>query len=423
MKKTCKFCGKEFEASSNRQIYCNGPHYRTCPICGEQYEETHQENLKKPPRACSYKCRAAKTKQTSLSRYGCTSPGNNESARAKARATCLSNTGHEYAMQSPEVRAKSRITILQKYGVDNVSKSKQITDKRMSTNRERYGNILPFNLQSSYEYREEDISHIKKARAADKINELCEFLTTSGVQFERNKQVENLQYDIYIPDINTVVEIDATSNQTLPKYYHKNKTRIAKRSGLQCIHIFDWDNYNVLKQNLVPKTSLNANTMTVYQLNVAAANEFLSENHYAGTRRNQIFCLGLVKDGIIYQVMTFGKPTYSKSHYIQIYRTCTRCGFDIPGGLDKLSDTASSYGLYKIVAYADLAKTCGVEYENIGMNKIRETPPRLIWSKGDEYISSAMLSRNRYGIQSEDELIQSGWRPVYDCGQAVYEFE
>lgn len=38
MKKICKECGKEFEATNGRQKYCTGPHFRPCPMCGKQVE-------------------------------------------------------------------------------------------------------------------------------------------------------------------------------------------------------------------------------------------------------------------------------------------------------------------------------------------------------------------------------------------------
>lgn len=35
MKKICKECGKEFEASNARQQYCSRQHFRPCPVCGK----------------------------------------------------------------------------------------------------------------------------------------------------------------------------------------------------------------------------------------------------------------------------------------------------------------------------------------------------------------------------------------------------
>lgn len=125
----CKYCDKEFIPKSNRQIYCKGPHYMTCPVCGKKYEVTNNEKLKNLPTACSYICRAELTRRTSISKYGCTAPGNNAAARKKAKDTMIKKYGVEYAMQSKEVRNKSMKTIIDRYGVDNVQKDPTIKQK------------------------------------------------------------------------------------------------------------------------------------------------------------------------------------------------------------------------------------------------------------------------------------------------------
>ena len=137
-KKICAFCGKEFLPKSNFQKYCKGPHIRICPVCGKEYEETNSDNLKRPPHACSYECRAKKTRQTSLERYGCVAPGNNEDARKKAKATMQERFGVDYAMQSETIRKKSVATNIKKYGVENPQQNESIKQKTIKTNRERY---------------------------------------------------------------------------------------------------------------------------------------------------------------------------------------------------------------------------------------------------------------------------------------------
>ena len=61
---------------------------------------------------------------------------------------------------------------------------------------------------------------------------------------------ENRQYDVKINNI--LIEIDPTiSHSTQPTWwfreatplYHLDKTLLANSHGYQCIHVFDWDNY------------------------------------------------------------------------------------------------------------------------------------------------------------------------------------
>ena len=118
--------------------------------------------------------------------------------------------------------------------------------------------------------------------------------------------------------------------------------------------------------------------------------------------------------------MTFGKPKFDKSHTVQLYRMCTKLGYEVDGGYDLLSKYASEFGLYDIIAYADFSKTDGSEYESIGMKFDHQTPPRRIWSKDTQYINSSLIVSGRSTYHSDEELLNDGWLPVYDCGQRVY---
>lgn len=135
--KLCKFCGLPFTPKSNRQQYCNRPHYMDCPVCGKRYRVTNNESLKRPPVACSYECRVVRTRQTSLDKYGVVAPGNNSEARKKAQKTMQDKYGCNYAMQSAELREKSKQTLIDKYGVDNIQKNTEIRMQSAKARQER----------------------------------------------------------------------------------------------------------------------------------------------------------------------------------------------------------------------------------------------------------------------------------------------
>lgn len=157
--KLCEFCGEPFVPKSNFQRYCKRPHYMNCPVCGKQYLVTNNENLKRPPVACSYACRVKRTQATSLKKYGMLAPGNNPEARQKAKETSLRNNGVEYAMQSEEVREKAKATLLEKYGVENAMKNKNIQKKAFHTNIEKYGSKTYLTSeQGKQEYTEKMIA-------------------------------------------------------------------------------------------------------------------------------------------------------------------------------------------------------------------------------------------------------------------------
>ena len=75
----------------------------------------------------------------------------------------------------------------------------------------------------------------------------------------------------------------------------------------------------------------------------------------------------------------------------------------------------------------------GSVYEKLGMTKIRITPPQEVWSKGNRKITANLLRSRGYdqlfgtdygkGTSNEQLMLENGWLPVYDCGQAVYEYK
>ena len=66
------------------------------------------------------------------------------------------------------------------------------------------------------------------------------------------------------------------------------------------------------------------------------------------------------------------------------------------------------------------------------MKKVRVNAPNKLWSKGSKVITDALLRQRGYdqlfgtsygkGTSNEELMVQHGWRTVYDCGQAVYEW-
>lgn len=424
-KKLCKFCGKEFLPSSNKQIYCKGPHIRTCPVCKKDYVEDNVENLKRPPCACSYECRTKLTQSTSLQRYGTKAPGNSPPARSKAKKTMQARFGVDYAMQSEVLRKKATQSIIQRYGVDNVAKYPDIMSKRMASLVDTYrrnGGSAISSVNRSFKSR---------------LDEMC-------IQSELEHQIGRKSYDLYLPDSKTLIEINPTYTHNVignhwgvcvDKYYHRDKTKVAEDSGHRCIHVWDWDNWDSIINLVKPATRrVYARKCTVYRLNKDVGDAFLQENHIQGTCRGQLLYLGLVYDGELLQVMTFGKSRFDKNYYVELMRMCSKVGVSVVGGASRLFSYATSeYGLYSIISYCDRSKFTGDVYEKIGMKLARVTPPQEIWSKSTQKITANLLRQRGYdqifktnygkGVSNEELMIENGWLPVFDCGQRVYTFD
>ena len=439
----------------------------------------------------------SKVEETNLEKYGSKSPLTNESVKTKSTDTLLKKYGVDNAMKFSEIQDKAKSTLMNNYGVDNPMKSSEIARKMAQSRSlkideisenirksfiEKYGVDNPmqvpefvdkiaqtmierYGVKSAVmvpEFRQKMIDtcieHFGSPWyvSSDEFNETSghirisklnkEFgsrLDEAGIRFQYEFGIDKKSYDILVTDKNVVIEIDPTythniignhwNKSGLDPQYHLEKSKIAQEHGYRCIHVFDWDDWNKIIFMLSPKKTIFARKCTIYKLIPSVADKFLKDYHLQGTCRGQLLHLGLVYDGILYQVMTFGKSRYDKSHYVELLRLCTRPGYTVVGGASRLFSYATSeFGLTNIISYCDRSKFSGDVYEKIGMKFLRYTPPQEIWSKGNKKVTANLLRQRGYdqlfgthygkGTSNEQLMLDSGWLPVYDCGQAVYEF-
>ncbi|WP_302320362.1 hypothetical protein, partial [uncultured Duncaniella sp.] len=217
------------------------------------------------------------------------------------------------------------------------------------------------------------------------------------------------------------------------KDYHLQKLKIANKHGYRCIHIWDWDDWYKIIPLLSNKKSIYARKCKVFKLYPKVANEFIECNHLQGTCRGQKVCFGLLYNDELVEVMTFGKPRYDKKYDAELLRLCSRSDVNVIGGASRLFKYAIQYmDPESVISYCDISKFNGEVYDKIGMKLVRQTPPQEIWSKGKDYITANLLRQKGYdqlfkanygkGTSNEQLMLDHGWLPVYDCGQAVYEW-
>lgn len=250
--RNCLFCGKPFIPKSNFQKYCKGPHFMKCPVCGKDYEVKYNEALAKGPVACSYACRAAKTKQTSLDKYGVSAPGNNKQAIEKRKQTMLDRYGVEYAMESSELKQRAKDAMIAKYGVENIRQS-----------------------------------------------------TVDGVSFSKD---------------------------------------LARNQSLKLLESFP---LSMQSKEDYPSFRIDDAEMKVYMLTAQASKSFLTQYGFVINphfhRKN--LSLGLVKDGVLYQVIRFEMV----SNQVTLVNFGTRFGYTNPNAYHKLMQTAHT--VYEITDY------------------------------------------------------------------------
>lgn len=452
--KKCEICGKEFTSISSTQKYCNDKHYRPCPICGKDVEiNTEDINLVK---CCSTECSNKLREKTCIHKYGVPMVSQNNDIRKKLsdagiksrdnrELTCMSRYGVKNISQHPAIKsklskiiksdsnkAKMKATMQQKYGVDYAMQNKELAKKQSDTVLEKYG--VPYHClaKSCIDNNIKSVSKINK--------EIGQLLIDSGHIIKYEFNLEDKLYDIAIHQTKTLIEINPTYTHNvvknhygkiIDKNYHINKTKLAEKYGYRCIHIFDWDNIDKILLLLKQKEIIYARKCVIREIDVNTTNIFENLYHLQGKCNGQRVCLGLYYNGELIEVMTFGKPRYNKKYEWELLRLCTNSSYKVIGGASKLfKHFVIHYNPKSIISYCDLSKFNGSVYEKIGMKLDDITEPNKIWSKGNKKITNNLLLSRGYdqlfnasfgkGTSNEELMINDGWLPVYDCGQARY---
>ncbi len=352
---------------------------------------------------------------------------------------------------------KQRESFKAKYGVDNPMRVPEIVNKIQTTMKERYGK--PFAMQipefkqkmidtckqrygTSYYVNHPDF--VQNSSCKSKINEkFAELLRQNSIEFEMEKECEDKRFDFKLKNIRTYIEIDPTYTHNvagnhwdtdgLPKTQQLVKTLIAEKHGYRCIHVFDWDDWDDIIQLVKPVTKIYARNCEVRVIQDNSFNKFIDDNHIQKSCKGTKIALGLYSNDELVQVMTFGKPRYNANYIWELLRLCSRRGIIVVGGASKLFHYATSVlGINSIISYCDRSKFSGRVYLSMGMTLLRESDPHEIWSKGSAKITGSLLRQRGYdqlfgtnygkGTSNEKLMLESGWLPVYDCGQFVYTY-
>lgn len=475
-KKICKCCGKEFETNSPQKLFCDRVHYIPCPICGKPVLKTDRD-FTRPPKCCSSEC-THKLRQQHFKQRKCVICGDmftptsginticskehhvpcvicgkdmivtkemwhehidycsDKCRKEKTRRFYREKYGVDHPMQSKEVQEHFKKAMKDKYGVEHALQLNKFLEDAQKTNLQKFGMkyacLRPeCQLKSPFP----PISNINKR--------VGKMLTNMNIEVKYEEIIDSRAFDLFLPDFDTLIEIDPTYthnslynhwNSPLSTDYHSMKSNLALSHGFRCIHIFEWDDVAKIINLFQDGIAVGARKCTMEIIDQPTCNEFLNKYHIQGKVRGQEYCLGLYYNGELVQVMSFGKSRYDKSYDAELLRLCSKWGFHVAGGADKMfkKALADNPNWASVISYCDLAKFTGDVYPKLGMKLVRTTPPQEIWSKGTDKITATLLRQRGFdqlfgtnygkGTSNDQLMIDNGWLPVYDCGQAVYEY-
>lgn len=375
-----------------------------------------------------------KFKQTMQNKYGINYTNESLELKTKQQNTMIKRYGVPTALNKGPLRDKIDQIILQKYGTRNFAS----TPKAIATCMKKYG--VPYYCMTE-ECRK--LAHTPISQNNLKFKEKLEQL---GYEVQLEFAINNFQYDLKVNNI--LIEIDPTfthnsfigpkfSNDSIgkpkDKNYHYIKTKNAIDNNYRCIHIFDWDNIYKILRLFYLKTNIYARFCDIKEVSKEDCSNFLNKYHLQNTCKGQTIRLGLYYKDELIEIMTFGRPRYNKKFQYELLRLCTKSKYQVIGGTQKLFKYfLEEYNPNSIISYCDLSKFSGDVYDKLGFKLKNRTNPSCHWSKGDQMITNNLLLQRGYdqlfgtnfgkGTSNEQLMIENGWLPVYDCGQAVYQY-
>lgn len=339
---------------------------------------------------------------TLIEKYGVTSPAKLPFVKEKMKQTCLERYGVEYVFQSEEFKKNAKQALIDRYGVENAL---QLCSKSSKLNKE-IGALLEVD---SYEFPLETKRYdMKKANTLFEVNPFVSH--NSDVNF-----------------LFGVKDID----------YHYNKTELAKNHGYRCFNIWDWDDLVKIKNMFCTSvTTIFARNCEVVHIDKNTSDIFLDTYHLQNKCLGDKVRIGLVYEGELVGIMTFGDSRYTTKSDIELLRLCYLPGYKIIGGSEKMfSFFTKTYNPKSIVSYCDNSKFLGDVYSKLGFMKISKGSPTPHWynPKTKRHITDNLLRKRGAdaligtsegkGSSNEAVMLDNGFVRIYDCGQSTFLWE
>lgn len=226
----------------------------------------------------------------------------------------------------------------------------------------------------------------------------------------------------------------------IDKFKHLLKTNLIEEKGYQLFHIFEdefldknkkeiW--FSIIRNKLKLNNKLYARKCIIKEVSAKETNLFLDKNHIQG-KCNAKIRLGLYFNDELVSLMTFSKSRYNKNVEYELIRFCSKINTTIIGAGSKLLKYfEKNYKPRNIISYANRRFSQGKIYEKLGFKFIKNTEPNYFYFKPGE---NKLLSRVQFqkhklkeklevfnsNLTELENMINNGYRVIYDCGNKVY---
>lgn len=424
-----------------------------------------------------------KLKISFIGKYGEDNPAKVEDIKNKIKETCKERYGVDVPAKNDDIKLKIQQTNIKKYGALSILATSDFRRKQAIIQKEKFynslteGNRLQGKVKPLFSFEEYDPERDKYTeylweciKCGTHFNyylengniprcpqcypllnkgksmiekELIQSISNYTIIENSRNIIEGYELDIYLPDYKVAIEVNGiywhSESMRKDKYYHLNKTRLCNNKGIHLIHIFEWNwlnNRDIVLSNIIAQlnrrgfTNIGARSLTVKRVSIQEEREFLNRNHLQGYVPSS-FCIGLYKDNILLQLLSFGKPRFNKKHQWELLRSCTLLNHSIMGGFSKLLNFFIKENDPKdIISYCDRSIFKGEGYKKNGFMYVGETQPSYWYTKNYKTVENRTnyqknKLKNKLPIFQEEltewENMQlNGYDRIWDCGNLVF---
>ena len=138
---------------------------------------------------------------------------------------------------------------------------------------------------------------------------------------------------------------------------------------------------------------MRASDLVLKEVDVQNEKDFLNENHYQGWVPSK-WCYGLYKDDELIELMSFGKPRYTKKYDFELLRLCTKKGYQVYGGASRLLKHFREENMGSILSYCNKDLFNGKVYEALGFKSKGITKGYYYEKDGIRYHRSNFTKKN-----------------------------
>jgi very-short-patch-repair endonuclease len=273
---------------------------------------------------------------------------------------------------------------------------------------------------------------------------LMGWLERKGVDAHANyrKLIPPKEVDAFIPAKSLVIEIDGVYWHSSRFMKNESTERLIRRKLIEDQNIrllrfwdFEFKNPHAVLSYLSSVLGLStkrigARSCVIQEISNEVSAEFLNKWHLQGNTTASVR-FGLFFEDKLLAVMTFRKPSISKSYDWELARFAVRGNWSIPGGASRLLSAFRRSHTGSLVSYADRRYSDGGMYRALGFELAHVSKPGYFYYHGKYKVVSRyaaqkhklekLLGESFDSAKSEkDNMEANNFYRVYDCGQFVY---